>query len=130
MQMIKHDIEEVADSIGRECAEDYVGLWTIPWRFRELLKVGNEAERREMSLQVVRLLLANRAIGVGQFHNEVFHFWNDTTDHSFQRIAREWQQLGHEPDIGEICWFTEGANDNGALSPRHHGERYSRAAYT
>ena len=68
------DVEGIVESVRRECATDHVGLWRIPWHFREVEKVADVAKRRALSLEVVERLLAQEEIGVGQFMRLILHF--------------------------------------------------------
>ena len=101
-------IEEVVNDLSKECFEDYVGLWTVPWHFRNVHHIADEDLRREDSLKVIERLLALPDIGVGQFrpNEEVFEFWELSPSNALKRIADEWSALGHEPNIGDIAWFT------------------------
>ena len=104
-------VEQVVGEIHKECFEDYVGLWTIPWHFREVYGVGDEQLRRAESFKVVERLLQLPDIGVGQFrpNEEVFDFWNLSPTEALDRIASEWDELGQEPNLGDIAWFTSRA---------------------
>jgi len=106
--MIMDRVEQVVAELYKECFEDYVGLWTVPWHFREIYSVGDEQSRRAESLKVIGRLLELPDIGVGQFrpNEEVFDFWNASPNDALQRITLEWDALGHEPNLGEIAWFT------------------------
>ena len=101
-------VDEIANDLGRECAEDYVGLWTVPWHFRNVYHIEDEDLRREHSLKVIERLLTMPNIGVGQFRSneEVFEFWELSRSASLKRISDEWDALGHEPNLGDIAWFT------------------------
>ena len=70
-------IEEVVNDLCKECFEDYVGLWTVPWHFQNFYHIDDEHLRREQSLKVIERLLAMPNFGVGQFlaNEEVFEFW-------------------------------------------------------
>lgn len=100
------DVTQIVEAFRRECAVDHVGLWCIPWHFREVEKVADAGLRQSLSLEVVRHLLASDDIGVGQFANGAFSFWPLPPSYALQRVETEWQQLGHEPDMGDIAWFT------------------------
>src|SRR5437660_10531836 len=100
-------VEQVVSEIYKESFEDYVGLWTVPWHFREVCGVGDEELRRVESFKVLERLLELPDIGVGQFrpNEEVFDFWNLSPTDALKRIASEWDALGHEPSLGDIAWF-------------------------
>jgi hypothetical protein len=100
-------IEEILNDIRKECFEDYVGLWTIPWHFREIYGINDVAVRRTESFKVIERLLELPDIGVGQFNeSRSFDFWNLSASDVLKKLASEWDALGHEPSIGDIAWFT------------------------
>src|SRR4051812_40008826 len=100
-------IEQVVADIHEEAFEDYVGLWTVPWHLREL-GVSDEEVRRTESLKVIKRLLEFSDIGIGQFRRteDVFDFWNVSPIEALMRIVQEWDALGHEPNLGDVGWFT------------------------
>ncbi|MDT4966523.1 MAG: hypothetical protein QOJ64_1260 [Acidobacteriota bacterium] len=108
LEMTIDRIREVVEATYKECFEDYVGLWEIPAQFEQLHGIGDERLRRVESFKVIERLLRLPAIGVGQFrpHEAVFDFWNLSPVEALDRIASEWDELGHEPSLGEIAWFT------------------------
>ena len=108
LEMNMDRIEQVVGEIYNEALEDYVGLWTIPWHFREMFGVGDEQARRSESFKVIERLLKFPDIGIGQFRDKdlVFDFWNLSPLDALNKIAIEWNALGHEPDIADIGWFT------------------------
>jgi hypothetical protein len=101
-------VKEVVNNLRVECHEDYVGLWTVPWHFQNVYNIADEPLRREQSFKVIECLLALPDIGVGQFrpNEEVFEFWDIPTSDALKRISDEWDALGHEPNLGDIAWFT------------------------
>jgi|SRR5437870_9143131 len=102
-------IVEAAKDLRRECAEDYVGLWCLPSQILHYVKLPPGVERKALSLEIAQQLLSDPDIIVGQFHKLEFQPWNLSARNSYDRISREWDALGKEPGLGDICWFTENA---------------------
>ena len=73
-------------------------------------------EMRVLSLQVIREVLAQRlmeigdAVGVGSHPTYVyaqveFQTWGLSCEAAMARVEREWKALGRNPNLGEICWL-------------------------
>jgi len=95
----------IRDSILTELPEDFVGLWWIPSRLRDEFGISDPDELRRKSLLVAASVLAESEVVFGQFSRGEFCHWPETGDDAVRRIEREWRELGHEPDIGDIGWF-------------------------
>src|SRR5438067_12551700 len=100
-------VAAAAKDVRRECAEDYVGLWWLPGTVLHHLPTASEADRKSLSLQIVEQLLADPNVVVGQFHEMEFQPWTNTAKEAYDRISKEWDALGKEPGLGDICWFVE-----------------------
>jgi hypothetical protein len=98
-----HKEADLLERILTECEEDYVGLWSL---YRQVKDAGfPDAKRWTMAL--IHFLLSTGVIeaGVPDAKGE-FHAWKLKPDDAYRRITEEWSQLGREPDIGDIVWFT------------------------
>jgi hypothetical protein len=100
-----NSISRIIDDVLAELPEDWVGLWWIPARLREDFAIKDSDEVRERSLEIVRALLSHRGVHFGHFSSGRFERWSLTPDEVVTRIGREWRDLRHAPDIGEIGWF-------------------------
>ena len=100
--------EKVLDSLAEECQEDHVGLWRIVNAVRFDLGSADPAQTRVIALRLVRSLLQERGMQVGQPAPDGRHFvaWDLSPDQAVRRIEKEWAALGRDPDIGELAWFT------------------------
>jgi hypothetical protein len=104
---MKPRLVSAAKEIRDECGRDYVGLWWLPGTILQHIPDSTEAERKQLSLEIVEALLADPKITVGQFRDRVFQPWSLQPAEAYNRISREWCDLGREPNLGEICWFVE-----------------------
>jgi hypothetical protein len=86
------------------CSEDYVGLWSIVHDVK--IQCGDGPDLQENTLSIIRKLLTENEVVAGRFHNHDFVRWHDPVDEVLQKIATAWQQIGRDPTIGEIAWFT------------------------
>jgi hypothetical protein len=98
------DIEAIAETILKECQEDYVGLWSIVRTVRANLV--EEASVPEVTLSVVQKLLDAGQIVAGEFRGTDFMTWEIPTSAVLSRVQQECNKLGRDPDIGEVAWFT------------------------
>jgi hypothetical protein len=100
--------DEVLESLAEECYEDHVGLWRIVNAVRFDLGSTNPSETRALTLRLVRTLLHERGMQVGQPAADGRHFipWGLSPDQAVSRIDHEWSALGRDPNIGEVAWFT------------------------
>jgi hypothetical protein len=98
----------VLENLVAECHEDHVGLWRVINAVRFDLGFVNPMETRAMTLRLVRRLLHERGMQVGQPAPDGRHFvsWELPPDQAVSRIEKEWSALAREPNIGEVAWFT------------------------
>jgi len=103
-----------------ECREDFVEVWSVLWMVRYELCGGDypmdvyertdSAEVRRLALEVIAALL-ERGARAG--------FYADASPGEYPpplsiappavvigRLVAEWEQLGHEPSMGELAGFT------------------------
>jgi hypothetical protein len=103
-----------------ECTEDYVGLWSLIQRIRFDLKESDPQRIRDTTIELITQLLRKGLIkaGIPRITGE-FEEWQLSPEESMQRIESEWDELGGEPDMGDIVWFTSTAE--GDLYAREKG---------
>jgi len=93
------------------CSEDDVGLWFAMTPVEDDFEEATPSEIREKTLEVIFDLLEAGLIkaGVPEYDDKgklYFKTWPLTANETIKRINIEWDNLGHEPMIGEIVWFT------------------------
>ncbi len=100
--------EDVLESLVEECHEDHVGLWRIVSAVHYDLGSTDAVETRTLTLRLVCSLLHDRGMQVGFPASDGRHFvsWGVPPDQAVTRIEREWSELGRDPNIGEVAWFT------------------------
>lgn len=91
-----------------ECAEDYVGLWSVINEVGSFLKETDALNVREKTLAILTELLEAELIQAGfpTPDSRGFEQWRISAKDVIDRIGRAWDALGREPNIGEIVWFT------------------------
>jgi hypothetical protein len=97
--------EQARNELLAEAAADYVGLWSVALLFRE----ESEGPHDMLGiLEMLKSLLESHQLVVGfpTPDGRGFEAWSLSPEDAIERMAREWRELGRDPDIGEIAWFT------------------------
>ena|SRR5579859_332222 len=99
---------DVLECLADECRTDHVGLWQIVSAVQFDLGAADPVQTQTLTMQLVRSLLQDYGIVVGHPapDGRGFVTWNVSPELAVRRIEAEWSALGHEPDIGDIAWFT------------------------
>jgi len=100
-------LDKICADILRESEYDYVGLWEITNAIERDLKPTSLKERRILTLQIIRCLLAGglEAVNLTASGPGCIPWQEQDVESILRRIDDEWNALGHEPDIGDIVWF-------------------------
>lgn len=104
---MQHMLEELKSQYLVEAQEDYVGLWRLTSSLRERYGISDPNEVRQLTLQLVRELLAAgmEAVDLPSEGSGCTPWPDQNHNHVLERIEREWYALGREPNIGDIVWF-------------------------
>jgi len=99
---------DVLENLAEECHEDHVGLWRIVNAVRFDLGSTNPSQTPALTLRLLRSLLQEPGMQVGQPTPDGRHFvsWGLSPDQAVSRIDRKWFALGRDPNIGEVAGFT------------------------
>lgn len=91
-----------------EGLEDWIGLWRFVRDARDERPSATADEIRELVMPTVRKLVAGGYIRPGRLTDERpgFTEWQEGADEAVERIDSEWRALGRDPNIPDICWFT------------------------
>jgi hypothetical protein len=90
-----------------EAKQDEVGLWFIIATLRNDFRITDPAVLRSRTLDCVRELLESGEVVAGHYKPDSSAVvpWNMPIPKIVSRIDREWDELGHEPNIGDIVVF-------------------------
>lgn len=90
-----------------ESKEDEVGLWLIIATLRNNFGIDDPATLRSITLDYVRSLLESGEVIAcnRKADRDGVVSWNMPTCEIISRIDREWEELGREPNIGDIVVF-------------------------
>jgi hypothetical protein len=107
----KMDIPDMTSEIERgivqESKDDIIGLWSILWEVKHHMPDISQSAAKTTTLKIVRRLIEERGLVAGRPERggRSFIRWNLSTEETLKRIEHEWEELGREPNIGEIVWF-------------------------
>ncbi len=98
---------ELLSELIAETKEDEVGLWLIIARLRNHFGITDPAVIRTRTLDCVRELLESSEVVAGYYKVDGSGVspWNMPIPKIVSRIDREWDELGREPNIGDIVVF-------------------------
>ena len=97
------ELSDVIAEVAAEVEEDFVGLWVVARLVREDRPDADSVELRGVTADVCGALLAQGA-SLGQFRPDgEFETWDPAS--AVDRLLVEWNDLGRDPDIGEITWL-------------------------
>jgi len=94
-----------------EAKTDEVGLWLIIAKLRDEYCITDPASLRAATLDCVRRLLDSGHIVAGYYEPDGsgIAVWDMPLPDIIYRINTEWDNLGHEPNIGDIVIFVGGS---------------------
>lgn len=98
---------EAAREVLLEGLDDYLGLWEFVASVREGSATGASLGAvREEVLALVGDLLEEGLVEAGfPTRDGRFRIESSSATETVERISREWDELGREPDVGDIIWF-------------------------
>ena len=108
-------LSDIRKEILVEGLDDYVGLWELPWILRRRKPESTDDEVRERALEILSPLLREGLIEAGALRDDGdFLPWPCTPEEALARIDKEWRELGQDPNIGQVCWFSNTASGDRA----------------
>ncbi len=103
-------LDELRDSFLAECSEDDVGIWEVVQAVKRDNADIDAATTQYLTLDLIRSLLETGAIQAGVFAPEdqgwKFQPWLVEPSQAVERIRKEWDALGREPNIGDVAFLT------------------------
>ena len=96
----------IVNRLLREAADDWVGVWELPWMARSIGGAQDPEGVLRLSLQVIRKTLEEGLIEVGDVTEDGFRPWGVSAEEACCRIEREWRRFPDGPKLGDMsCWF-------------------------
>lgn len=89
-----------------ELKVDYVGLWSFLWKLTRAFPEASNQEIRSMTIQLIREVMVEECAWAGMPKSDgSFQRWETNVEESIELIQQEWDELGREPNIGDIVWL-------------------------
>jgi hypothetical protein len=87
--------------------DDWVGLWEIVRLVRERESGDiNDLDVKSLVIGLLTQLLDNDEVQVGSLINGgEFSSWPSSKEEAMRDIITAWENLGRDPNIGEVCWL-------------------------
>jgi hypothetical protein len=104
MKLNESQIRELIE----EAKYDEVGLWLILSTVQDELGINEPQSLRQVVMNTVKVLLDSGEVVAGYYksgYGDVVIKWNMDTATVLAKIEMEWDQLGREPNIGDIVVF-------------------------
>ena len=106
MVIPESDIAETRAAVLEGLADDWVGLWVIPWWLSRLAPGASDEDMREATVALVREMCEANEVRVGELASpQDFRPWTASPEEAARRIDNEWRRLGRTPNIGEVAWL-------------------------
>lgn len=86
--------------------DDWIQASEVDSVARTVGGAATEAEVQQLSLEIIRKVIKDGLMEVGDVTAQGFHAWDLSADDALERIEREWKALGRNPNLGEICWLS------------------------
>lgn len=99
-------VSAMVDRLLTEAADDWVGVWELPWMAKSIGGVQDPEGVLNVSLRVIRETLDKGLAEVGDVTEAGFRPWGVSPDEACHRIEREWRRFPDGPRLGDMsCWF-------------------------
>ena len=98
---------EVKRNLVAEAAEDFLGFWLVLAFVHDALGVREKPSDRELTLEIVRELLAEDLLvpGFPIDQGPEFDAWDLPVEEAMARFEQAWDELNDDPFTNDIAWF-------------------------
>lgn len=105
-------IDEIVDDYAKAASFDYVGLWQIIKRVGREFGLPERSENKKLVLQIINELLSAglEAVTLSSSGPGCIPWQNQDSSYVLNRISTEWDNLGRDPNPGEIVWLNNKRN--------------------
>ena len=103
------EFESIIQDIRAGAKQDYVGLWELCIKVRSRLHPEGSVALKDLVLAIVRRLLDGglQAVELTPSGSGCTPWAIQDPAYVIDRIASEWDTLGHEPSVNDIVWFND-----------------------
>ncbi|NNF56466.1 MAG: hypothetical protein HKN03_18725 [Acidimicrobiales bacterium] len=99
------DLALLLDELLIRGCDDWVMAAEVAWVVRSNGQAETEEGIRSISLEIVRAALERGLMNIGDVTDGGFLGWDLTPDEALKRAGRDWELLGHSPDVGDLFWL-------------------------
>jgi hypothetical protein len=86
--------------------DDWIDITELAFVAKSVGMAGTDAEIRDLSIEIIRNVVQEGLMEVGDVTTDGFHRWGLSPDEVIKRIERDWGALGRWPYTGDICWLS------------------------
>ncbi len=86
-------------------ADDWVDAAEVAWVAKSIGQAVDDASIRELSIEVIRHVLDEGLMTIGDVSFDGFSMWELPTDEAIEKVERVWRGLGRAPNLGDVCWL-------------------------
>lgn len=99
--------EQLKKIILDDLQTDYTWLGFVIGLAEDILAKPNKVKTKLLVIETLTELLTERIIQAGMIEQEGgFCAWDASVSKIMEKIEREWSELGRDPDINEVVWFS------------------------
>lgn len=112
------DVNMMIDEVLALGADDWVGIWELPWVAKSICGAETPADVRDGSLEAIRRMVIEGRVQIGDVTEGGFVPWPLGIDDQLARVEREWRDLPGEPSLGDIGWLNVTETGDSSREPR------------
>jgi hypothetical protein len=86
--------------------DDWIDITELAFVAKSVGRAGTDAEIRDLSIEIIRNVIQEGLMEVGDVTTDGFHRWGLSPDEALKRIEHDWAALGRWPYTGDICWLS------------------------
>lgn len=98
-------LQACVDDLLRRGIGDWIQASELAWVVMYTCGAATDAEIQAMSVDLVREVLQQGLMKIGDVTRDGFREWNVPVSEAVSRVEREWAALGRSPNLGEIFWL-------------------------
>ena len=100
-------LQACLDEVVRLGADDWLDASSVASVAITVGRAASVNAIRDLSIRVIAEAVRRGLMEVGELDDRIrgFRKWPMTADRALARIQTEWEALGRNPSVGEVCWL-------------------------
>lgn len=86
-------------------ADDWVTAAEVAWVAKSVGGARTNDDIKTLSLELIHEVLSAGLMEAGDVTEGGSFPWEASPDEAAARIDHSWEQLDHDPNLGEVCWL-------------------------